>query len=475
MLPTRFTFIDVETTGMNPSKDRIIEIGIIRVENNKIVKTFNSLINPEVHIPPEIERITGISSKDVMHAPLFNSVKNEVRDLLNDSYFVAHNARFDYGFIKYEFKRSEISFSSKHLCTVKLSRNLFPEHRRHDLTSIIERFNIPCKNRHRAYDDAMVLWEYFKIINTQFSQEIIEKAFSAITKRPSLPIHLSQIEFKTLPEGPGVYIFFGENNIPLYIGKSVNLKERILSHFSSDFHIPVDMKISQQIQRIETIVTAGELGAFLKESSLIKKLQPLYNRKLRNSKSLVIIKRVLNSSGYFIARIETVSEIDINDLSEIIGVFKSKREAKQFITDLGREFHLCNKLNGLEKTNSSCFYYRLNWCKGACIEKEKKEEYNARFIIAFSNNKIKPWPFNGPIAIEEEYSLDGKKQSLLFNNWCYLGSYIDNQHSDSFFDSQESTFDIDTYKILNSFFKSSRNIKVVKTISSEVLQKLQIS
>src|SRR6266566_2377215 len=142
MLPKNLAFVDIETTGTRAFYDRIIESGILRIENNKLIKTFHSLINPESHLPPEITMLTGITAADLENAPTFRSIKDEIQKILRDCLFVAHNVRFDYSFVKNEFKREMISFSSKHFCTVRLSRLLYPVHKSHNLDSIIERFGL---------------------------------------------------------------------------------------------------------------------------------------------------------------------------------------------------------------------------------------------------------------------------------------------------------------------------------------------
>ena len=133
MLPTKLAFIDVETTGTRASYDRIIEIGILRIEDNKLVKTFKSLINPQSYLPKEITMLTGITQQDIENAPTFRSIKDEIFETLKDCTFVAHNVRFDYAFLKHEFLREHITYSSKHFCTVRLSRILFPQWQRHNL------------------------------------------------------------------------------------------------------------------------------------------------------------------------------------------------------------------------------------------------------------------------------------------------------------------------------------------------------
>lgn len=176
MLPDKLAFVDIETTGCNPKFDRIIEIGVIRVENNQIVQQYNQLINPERHLPPEITLMTGITGKDLENQPTFQDIKRTIHELLTDCLFVAHNARFDYGFLKYEFAREQMKFAPKHCCTVKLSRKLFPDVRHHNLDAVMQRFDLTCANRHRAYDDAHLLYQFYDKLQTMFSADLLAEA-----------------------------------------------------------------------------------------------------------------------------------------------------------------------------------------------------------------------------------------------------------------------------------------------------------
>src|SRR5258708_5219783 len=261
MLPSKLAFVDIETTGMRSSYDRIIEIGILRVEDNQLVDTFQTLINPQSHLPKEITNLTGITQNDIENAPTFRQVKDDIIEILADCTFVAHNVRFDYAFLKHELLRENITYSAKHFCTVRLSRMLFPQWQRHNLDAVISECNITCINRHRAFDDAKVLHEFYQHILKTIPNEKFEKALAKTMKKPSLPVNLPLEEIEKLPEKPGVYIFYGsspeytknsdkkesqnlrlsdnqkfritefseysKNNklfttIPLYVGKSVN-------------------------------------------------------------------------------------------------------------------------------------------------------------------------------------------------------------------------------------------------------------
>lgn len=155
-------FLDIETTGASARNSRITEIGAIRVEDNSVVATFKQLVNPETLVPAFITRMTGISNEMVWKAPTFKAVASQLEDFLSGSIFVAHNVNIDYSFIKAEYQRLGINFNMDRLCTVQLSRKLYPEHRSHALDRVIERMGIEVANRHRAYDDAEVLWKFIQ-------------------------------------------------------------------------------------------------------------------------------------------------------------------------------------------------------------------------------------------------------------------------------------------------------------------------
>lgn len=471
-LPSTLVFLDTETTGGSLRTDRVIEIGMLRVENGKLVKKFNSLINPQRYVPPEIEMLTGISGAMVDTAPTFFELKDQILEMMEDAVFVAHNARFDYGFIKTEFKRLGINFSAKHLCTVKLSRNLYPQFDHHNLSILIERHGFTIENRHRAFDDAEVLWKFYQKIQTEFSAELIEAAVNKAQKRPSIPTGLSGDDLDALPENPGVYIFYGESGIPLYVGKSVNIRDRVLSHFAADHTSSLELKITQQIKSIETIQTEGELGALLKEAYLVKKLQPLYNRRLRQKNKLLVLKYSENEQGYFNCSFGIQDHIDPQEIDKIIGVFRSKKSLQEFLFSIAKEHNLCEKLLGVDKTSSSCFGYRLGRCKGACSNKEKPLFYNFRFMEIIGKMKFKKWPFEQPIVIDD-YSNDGTtRDSFIINNWCVIGKM--NTSSNKLETTLDIGFDLDTYKILNSCLNKPKYAKHIRTINQDQMQLFQI-
>lgn len=434
--------LDVETTGGSPQRDRIIEIGILRIRRGKLAESFQSLINPDCYIPPEITMLTGIHSRQLENAPSFYSLKDKIRELLSDTIVVAHNARFDYSFIRSEFSRYDETYTSKILCTAKLSRLLFPRFRHHNLDSLIERFHIQCESRHRALDDAKVLWIFLQKISASVDMKKIADAISAVSKNVSLPPGISRAVIDTLPESPGVYIFYNAQGVPLYIGKSVNLRERVLSHFAGATTSTKEAKIFQSIASFEIQKTDGELGALLVESKLIKEYKPLYNRQLRETERFAVVSQAQNAQGYFTVSVREESILTMSESRQILAIFKTTGQMKKYLQELASEFTLCKKLLHLEAGNGPCFASQLETCRGACAGREMPAKYNLRFTDAFRKTKIKQWPFSGPIVISE-----GASQHIV-SHWCYLGDVRNAQDIPDSLDPQDAQFDYDTYKIL---------------------------
>jgi len=463
---SNLSFVDVETTGPTASNGRIIEIGILRVENNRLVKTYNTLINPETSVDPFVLDLTGITTNELRNAPTFHRVKNEILQVLENSIFVAHNVRFDYGFLKNEYKRMGINFSCRHFCTVKLTKLLYPGFHNYSLDKIIENLNIRCTRRHRAIDDAMVLWELYKKSLTEIDHKKLTTAINIALKRPTVPLNIKEEELDRLPETCGVYIFYGKDKIPIYIGKSVNIRDRILSHFSSDHLSDKEIKISRQIKRIEVIETAGNLGTLLLESSLVKKFLPLYNRQLRATRKMIALKKVVNEEGYYSLEEISLDEVGVSQLGEIIGIFRSRKKMRDCFFEIASKHGLCYKLLQLEKTDKCCFAYHLGRCKGACIGKENYLKYNMRFDEAFYNLKIRSWPFQGPIVIKEKGEIE---EYFIIDKWCYLGSI----KGESYFEDsikKEYIFDFDTYKILLRYLSKDKNAGNITTLKSRIIK-----
>jgi DNA polymerase-3 subunit epsilon len=410
-------------------------------------------VNPEAPIPASIETLTGIGTAAVEDAPPFRDIAAELRERLDGRVLVAHNARFDYGFLRNEFRRLSVPFASRLLCTVKLSRALFPGERRHNLDAVIARHGLSCARRHRALDDARVLWAFLTALRQTVPPTVIAAAVADQLKRPSLPPHLPAKTLDELPDAPGVYRFYGPEDRLLYVGKSVNLRSRVMAHFAADHRSSREMTLSQQVRRIEWSETAGELGALLAESREVKARLPLHNRKLRRRRDLWSI-RFRPEAGPR-AALEIV-ELRIRPgarLADLHGTFLSRRKARNWLERLAREQGLCWKRLGLEQGSGPCFAYQLQRCRGACVGDEPHARHDFRLITALAPLKMRDWPFRGRIGIRE-IGLFGDADIHVFDHWCYLGSARDEQALWPLLERDRMLeFDPDCYRILNSFLR----------------------
>jgi len=466
-------FVDVETNGISHTSGHVIEVGAIRVEDGKVVRSFNKLIDPGRPIPAFITRLTGITDDDLKSAPMFADIADELHDLLDGAVFVAHNVRFDYSFLKTEFKRVGKTFLPKQLCTVKLSRALFPEESSHKLEAIIRRYNFKFDNRHRAYDDAHVLWQFIKYIQINHTVEAVQEAISKQLRTPSLPKNIPAEVIKGLPNGPGVYIFEDELGKPLYIGKSINIRKRVMQHFGSDHAVTTEFKIAQAIKHVSFRETPGELAALLLESQLVKELQPLHNKKLRRTKKMLLARQHVNEDGYIEVRLEDANEIKPSEHAEVLAVYPQRGKARQSFDQTIKDFSLCPKLFGVEKATRACFLHQLQRCHGACVGKESPESYNARLLTAFEQKRIHAWPYKSPMLVVEKQPASDHEIALVVDQWCVLAEIDQQEHCDPVVRLHDKAFDLDTYRILTSFLGSKIDRLWLKPFPVEQLRALQ--
>jgi DNA polymerase-3 subunit epsilon len=455
MLDRSAVFLDLETTGASASHDRITEIGMLEVERGRLVREWSTLVNPEARIPPAIEALTGITNEMVRDAPTFVELAGGLLERLEGKLLVAHNARFDYGFLRNEFRRAGLRYQSRVLCTVKLSRRLYPAHHRHNLDSLIERHGIVCSGRHRALGDARVLWEFLQKSRAEVGGGQMEQALEELLRAPAVPAGLAPEVMDDVPEGPGVYIFYGDNDIPLYVGKSVNLRSRVLGHFAADTRIAKDMRLCQQVRRLDWIETVGELGALIQEARLVKRLAPVHNHRLRRNTELCAWRLRPAQDG----RPELVSVRDLNPaaLEHVYGLFRSRRDAGNSLRGIAERHGLCPRRLGLETGRGVCFSHQLGKCRGVCAGKETEQSHDLRLAAALTALRLRAWPFRGRVGVRETDAWTGRSEMHVLDRWCYLGTV---RSDNELFDVEElgagPVFDLDTYNILTRWLAKHR-------------------
>jgi DNA polymerase-3 subunit epsilon len=459
----KLVFIDLETTGANAAGDRITEIGIVTVDTDGSVTRWATLVNPERPIPPFIQGLTGINDAMVQHAPVFQTLADDLLVRLQDGLFIAHNARFDYGFLRNAFQEAGHSLRCDVLCTVKLSRKLFPAEAKHNLDALIARHALAPDGRHRALADADLLWQLWTKLRVEIPAGVFDEAVQAQLQRPSMPANLAPNALDGIPDGPGVYLFYGENDAALYVGKSVHLRQRVLSHFNADHRLYKDMRLSHQIHRLEWRETAGETGALLLEAQLIKQFQPVHNRVLRRQKELCAWQLRTVAAGHLAPVLTYASEQDFGGADGLYGLFGSKRKAESTLREMAETHQLCLAMLGLEsraQTDKPCFGYQLHRCHGACIGEEPMILHQARLEAALAGLRIKTWPYAGAVGLIE--SGDGGRCDVhVVNNWCYLGTAHSEDALWSLLNEAPArpAFDLDSYKILTRAL-ARRQLKV---------------
>jgi DNA polymerase-3 subunit epsilon len=480
MLAPTIAFVDLETTGATPTGDRITEIGILRVVNGAVAEEFSTLVNPERPIPEEIQALTGITNAMVRGKPTFAELRREVSERLHGHLFVAHNARFDYGFLKHEFRRVDMKFTADVLCTVRLSRRLFPGAPGHSLDAIIARHGLEDAvrgsaqsrtGRHSALGDARALWAFVQALYREKAVDEITAAVKRLLKTPSLPAHLPPDALENLPEGPGVYRFYGVNDLPLYIGKSVNLRDRIRSHFSSDYRSANDLRISDEIRRIEVDETAGELGALLKEARLVKELLPLHNYRLRRKLNACFVRLPDLRSP---PQVLLAKDIDWGarqpGAETLYGPFATKAHVKAMLEGLAGEHGLCWRQLGWEKRGGPCFARQVRKCRGACLGEETPEQHNLRLATALTPHRVQDWPWEGRVWIRESHP-DGRfEEAHVFERWSHIGTARSEDELEAFADTRvEIDFDPDIYRILLGYFAKRRGAaRALKTAAAGI-------
>lgn len=453
-----FSIIDIETTGGSSKRDRITEIAIYIHDGTSVIDSYSTLINPERPIPYFISSLTGIDDKMVKDAPKFYEVAQKIVELTSDTVFIAHNVGFDYGFINQEFQSLGFNYKRKKLCTVQLSRKLLPGLGSYSLGKLCKKLNIEINGRHRAAGDALATVKLFEILIEKDANNLIKKHFKNNIAQYSIPKSIPNELIIPLPDKTGVYYFFDDEDHLIYIGKSNNIRSRVISHFnSSQTKKAIEMK--QKIKRIDYELTGSELIALLKESEEIKQNLPIYNRAQRRSLFNYGIFAELELDGFIHLKARKI----IRQQKPIVS-FYSLAEAKENLRRICDEYELCLKLSGLYPTEGSCFYYQIERCHGACIGEEDSDTYNQRVKQALEKYQFEDQNF---LIVDQGRAVD-EQCLVLVKNGQYLGyGYFDARHDEITTDSaklyiEQKVDNKDTRQIIRGYLKKKKVEKLIK-------------
>ena len=404
-----YAIVDIETTGTYAAAHSITEIAILLHDGEKVVDKYSTLINPGTTIVPFITRLTGITNEMLKTAPPFHEVAKKIWEMTDNAVFVAHNVNFDYAFIREEFKQLGADFKRKKLCTVRLSRASFPGHASYSLGTICNQLGIKINDRHRAMGDAEATVKLFeKCIKVDD-----EKHLNALLKRNPLqtvlPPSLPAEKYNKLPESIGVYYFHDSNGKIIYVGKAINIKKRIYSHFTGKGKNR--LSFMEAIADISFQLCGTELIALLLESDEIKKHFPMYNRVQKFDKTFFVLSEYINQKG-----IRQLNFSKGHKSIKALKTFNNYDEACETVRFLSEEYELCARYSGLQSTQGACYNFHLKKCKGICIGQEDVHVYNDR-VEAALNSIVES---ESKIIIDEGRTL-GEKSVILIEEGFYKG------------------------------------------------------
>ncbi|WP_405572674.1 exonuclease domain-containing protein [Winogradskyella sp. Asnod2-B02-A] len=450
-----YAILDIETTGGKYNEEGITEIAIYQFDGHKVTDQFISLVNPEREIQPFVVNLTGINSNMLKNAPKFYEVAKRIVEITEDCIIVAHNSSFDYRILKTEFKRLGFPFKRKTLCTVELSKQLIPDMASYSLGKLTRALGIPMSDRHRANGDAMATVKLFKMLLAKDLDKVIVKDAIKVEQKSKMASNLNSI-IEEMPSDTGVYYIHNSDGDIIYIGKSNNIRKRIIQHFTG-----TNSK-SKKIQRLVSTVTyektGSELAALLKESAEIKKNKPIFNRALRRTIFTHALYSSIDDNGYINLTIDKSNREETP-----ITTFSTRASGKHFMFKVVDQYHLCQKLTGLYNTKTSCFKYDVKECEGACINEEPVEIYNkkvTRLIEKYSYDSKDILIIDKGRTIEE-------KCAFLIENGIFKGmGFFDLNHQINNKKIRSSLItpmdnDRDTQHIIQSYMRRNKRLKII--------------
>lgn len=380
-----YAIVDIETTGGYAAGNGIIEIAIKIFNGTEVVEQFESLVNPGQTIPRFIQSFTGISNDMVVHAPSFEEIAKEVYSLLHDKIFVAHSVNFDYSFIKSHLAFFGYTLNTKKLCTVRLSRQIFPGLPSYSLGHLCHSLGIDLTDRHRAGGDAAATVTLFQQLLQSDTRGLIADSLKKTSKEQILPPHVPKEDFLKLPAHPGVYYFHDKKGKVVYVGKAKNIKSRVNSHFSNNSDSRQKQNFLRHIYAITFQPTATELMAAILESTEIKRLWPSFNSAQKKPENVFGIVVYEDRAGYMRLALEKKSRH-----SNPIYTFHYKVDGQGVMRKLMKEFQLCPKLCFMQTDNDTCQGIVEGHCLGVCEKKEEISVYNNRVLKAIASLTKRP-------------------------------------------------------------------------------------
>lgn len=449
-----YAILDIETTGGKFNEEGITEIAIYRYDGQVILDQISSLVNPNREIQPFVERLTGINSKMLVNAPKFFELAKRIVEITEGCVIVAHNAEFDYRILQTEFRRLGYSFESKSLCTVALAQKLLPEAESYKLGKLVRSLGIPITDRHRAHGDALATLELFKLLLEKDSnKEIISTYIKELNNNKVAPKFLNIIE--ELPSEIGVYYIHDLDGNIFYIGKSKNIKKRVLSHLTAESSKA--QKIQKKLARVTFELSGNECIALLKEQHEIKNNQPDLNHAMKYRQFEIGI-RIDKSNPYHHLIIEQVKQEE-----QYLEVFKNKKTANRKLRFWLDEFTLCESKTSLGNPKKVCFGHGIKKCNGACLGNESSQVYNKRLLKI---EKSLRYPHKNMLIIDKGKT-KGEKSFIYIKDTVFQGyGYFNLNHQIKTIDAIEKRLipiknNRDSQALIRGFIGRNRYKKII--------------
>ena len=450
-----YAIVDIETTGLGAQGNRITEISIFVHDGKTVIKEFTTLVNPESPISYRISGLTGITNDMVRSAPKFYEIAKDVIEITKDCIFVAHNVNFDYNVIKYELNDLGATFKRKKLCTVRLSRKLIPGQRSYSLGNLCTTLGIDIKNRHRAKGDAEATVTLLEKLLALDTNGTFDSFLNNKSRQATLPPLLPKTVMDNLPSQTGVYYFKDTNGIVIYVGKAINIKQRVLSHIYSKAN--KELKLCNETADITFALTGNELIALLLESDEIKKLYPKYNHSQKRTSPSYGIGTYEDRKG-----VTHIIYDRIKLLKNPILKFYSQSQCRIFLEEFCEKYELCPKYCSLQHISGGCFHFHLKNCKGVCRDNEDIVQYNNRVQKALNLVRMKD-----SFIIKENGRNEEEEGVILVKDGTYKGfTFISKEKNISSFSVYEKSIEIkqdniDIQRIINSYINNNSNINIL--------------
>lgn len=371
-----FAIVDIETTGGHAAGNCITEVAIFIHNGERVTEHFESLVNPNAHIPYYITALTGITNEMVSNAPEFSFLAKRIFELLNGRVFIAHAVNFDYSFLTNTLNFYGFELKCRKLCTVRLSRKVFPGLPSYSLGNLCSSLDIPLFNRHRAGGDAKATVKIFEKILKE-DREVIFRSLKKGSKEQALPPNLPREEYEQLPHLPGVYYFLNKKGKVIYVGKAADIKKRITAHFSNNSPAKQKGEFMRHVFHFHYTVCASESVALALETKEIKRLWPSLNRAQKGYTPVYGIISYIDQSGYFRMAIKKIAR-----KTEIYIPVQSVIEGHDVLRSMASEHSLCLRLSGISKSAFRCK-------EEECVcHSESIEQYNKRAFMAMEKTNV---------------------------------------------------------------------------------------